>query len=126
MRLADVVLVGVGGGIGSILRWAAGLVMSERFPGTHFPAGTFFVNVTGAFVIGFLSTLFDIDWHDRYGTILKAGVLTGFLGGYTTFSSMQLDAAKLAKTSGRASLVYLLVTLIFGLGAAALGIALAR
>lgn len=55
--------------------------------------GTFLINVTGAFVIGFLAILFGYDWFDRYGSILTAGVLTGFLGGFTTFSSMHLDTA---------------------------------
>jgi fluoride exporter len=65
-------------------------------PRGDFPLGTFLINVSGALVIGYLSVLFGVDWHDRYGTPLKSGVLTGLLGGYTTFSSMQLGAAELA------------------------------
>jgi fluoride ion exporter CrcB/FEX len=54
--------------------------------------------------------LFAIDWHDRYSTVLKASVLTGLLGGYTTFSTMQLDAAKLAeKRHGVLAASYLLL-----------------
>ena len=45
--------------------------------------------------MGFLSTLFNVDWRDRYGSNLTALVLTGVLGGYTTFSSYQLDTANL-------------------------------
>ena len=65
-----------------------------------FPLGTFLISVSGAFVIGYLSVLFKVDWHDRYGTALNSGILTGVLGGYTTFSSTQLDAAKLTGKKG--------------------------
>jgi CrcB protein len=49
------------------------------------------INVTGAFVMGLLSTLMGIDWRDRFGNFFTALVLTGLLGGYTTFSSYELD-----------------------------------
>jgi CrcB protein len=118
--------VGLGGGLGSVLRWWIGLLVGERYHG-HFPLATLLINVSGTFVIGYLSVLFGIDWHDRYGTVLNAFVLTGVLGGYTTFSSMQLDAATLS-TKGRRKLAatYLLVSIVAGLLAGQLGAALAR
>lgn len=126
MTPLDVMWVGLGGGIGSLLRWWIGLLVGERYQG-HFPLATFIINITGAFVIGYLSTLFMVDWHDRYGAPLNSGVLTGFLGGYTTFSSMQLDAAKLAtKEGGGQALYYLVLSAVVGLIAAWLGAALAR
>ncbi|WP_378941222.1 fluoride efflux transporter FluC [Mesorhizobium sp. ANAO-SY3R2] len=126
MTALDVLWVGVGGGLGSLLRWWIGHLVGERYHGS-FPLGTFLINVSGAFVIGYLSVLFIVEWHDRYGTALKAGMLTGVLGGYTTFSSMQLDAAKLSgKQGGRAAAFYLLSSVVAGLVAAALGAALAR
>lgn len=126
MQPLDVLWVGLGGGAGSLLRWWIGKVVGERYHGA-FPLGTFLINISGAFVIGYLSVLFSVDWRDRFGTILSAGVLTGILGGYTTFSSMQLDAAKLSG-SGRPALAggYLLASTAVGLIAAALGAALAR
>ena len=54
--------------------------------------------MSGAFLMGLLSTLFNVDWRDRYGSNLTAFVLTGVLGGYTTFSSYQLDTASLYNT----------------------------
>jgi CrcB protein len=128
MKLLDVVLVGLGGGLGSILRWWIGLVVGERYHG-NFPLGTFLINVTGTFLIGYLSVLFGFDWHDRYGhgMVLNAFVLTGVLGGYTTFSSMQLDAAKLVgKRLGLLAASYLLLSVLAGLLAGGLGAALAR
>lgn len=121
MTALDFVWVFLGGGAGSLLRWFVGRVTGEHYRG-GFPLGTFLINVSGAFVIGYLSVLFGVDWHDRFGTPLKAGILTGVLGGYTTFSTMQLDTAGLAdrSTHGRA-LSYLIGSVVAGLAAAALG-----
>ena len=122
----DLFWVALGGGAGSLARWGVGLAVGQRQKGT-FPIGTLLVNVSGAFVIGFLSILIHAHWRDRFGTVLTAGVLTGVLGGYTTFSSMQLDAVKLAekgKPGGAA--FYLAASVLLGLAAAALGAALAR
>ncbi len=121
MTAIDVMWVGLGGGIGSLLRWWIGLGVDKIYKGS-FPLGTFLINISGAFVIGYLSILFSVDWRDRYGDLMNAAVLTGILGGYTTFSSMQLDAAKLSTTRGRAIAAgYLIISVLVGLAAAALG-----
>lgn len=117
----DIVLVGAGGGIGSLLRWWIGRLVGEKYHG-KFPLSTFIINVSGAFVIGFLSSYFLLDWHDRYGSFLQSAILTGLLGGYTTFSSMQLDALKLTQTKQKMlALFYLLLSVIAGLIAAFVG-----
>jgi CrcB protein len=111
-----------------MLRWWFGLLVGQRYHG-NFPLGTFLLNVSGTFLIGYLSVLFAVDWHDRYGhgMVLNAFVLTGVLGGYTTFSTMQLDAVKLAgKSRGGLAASYLLVSVAAGLLAGELGAALAR
>lgn len=128
MKTVDVMLVGLGGGLGSALRWWVGRVVSERYKG-DFPLGTFLINISGSFVIGYLSVLFNVDWHNRYGhgMVLNAFVLTGVLGGYTTFSTMQLDATQLAaKRHNAPAVFYLLLSVAAGLVAALLGAALAR
>jgi CrcB protein len=126
MKPLDVVWVGLGGGLGSVLRWWIGFIVGETYHG-EFPLGTFLINVSGSFIIGYLSVLFGVDWHDRYGAALNALVLTGVLGGYTTFSSMQLDAAKLAgKTRSGLAATYLLLSVAAGLLGAGFGTALAR
>ncbi|ENQ64132.1 fluoride efflux transporter CrcB [Brucella melitensis] len=126
MTPLDVMWVGLGGGVGSLGRWWIGRIVGEYHHGA-FPLGTFLINISGAFVIGYLSVLFGVDWHDRYGTMLNAGVLTGILGGYTTFSSMQLDAVKLShKGQGGLAVFYLVASVLFGLFAAWLGAMLAH
>jgi CrcB protein len=126
MRPVDVMWVGLGGGLGSVFRWWIGRVVGERYHG-DFPLGTFLINISGTFAIGYLSTLFGVDWRDRYGAALNSLVLTGVLGGYTTFSSMQLDAAKLGgKKRDVLAASYLLLSVAAGLLAAKLGVALAR
>ena len=126
MRLIDVIWVGLGGGLGTVARWWIGRVVGERYH-RGFPVGSFLINISGAFAIGYLSVLFGVDWRDRYGTALNSLVLTGVLGGYTTFSSMQLDAARLAgKQRSALAAFYLLASVATGVLAAVLGAALAR
>ena len=125
MQPLDILWVGLGGGLGSLFRWFVGKLTGESYDG-RFPLGTFLINISGAFAIGFLSVLFSVEWYERFGDILKAGILTGFLGGYTTFSSMQLDAVRLARDHYRGlAIVYLVGSVLLGLGAAAFGALLA-
>jgi CrcB protein len=126
MLLSDVALVALGGGTGSLLRWGVGKLFPSSGRG-GIPWSTVFINITGAFAIGYLSVLFSVEWHDRYGSFLKSAVLTGLLGGYTTFSTMELDAAKISRLgfAGKAAL-YLVVQLAVGVAAAGLGAALAH
>ncbi len=126
MTALDVLWVGAGGSLGSLLRWWTGHLIGERYR-TDFPLGTFLINLSGAFAMGFLSVFFMVDWHTRHGTALSALCLTGVIGGFTTFSSMQLDAAKLAGHRGDAFAVfYVLISVVAGLLAAAVGAVLAR
>lgn len=125
MTALDVLWVGVGGSLGSLLRWWVGILVGDRYRG-DFPLGTLLINISGAFPMGFLSVFFMIDWHTRHGTALTALCLTGVIGGYTTFSSMQMDAVKLAGTSGHVRAAsYLGLSVVAGLLAAALGATLA-
>jgi fluoride exporter len=125
MSGSDLGLAFLGGGIGSLARWLIGLFVGRRYNG-DFPLATFLINVSGAFLIGFLAVLFSLEWTDRFGHLVNTMVLTGILGGFTTFSSMNLDTSKLlhGQKTGLA-LVYLFATVAYGLLAAILGGALA-
>ena len=119
-------MVGVGGGIGSLLRWWIGLIFDRAF-GSAYKIGTLFINVSGAFVIAYISALLALGWEERYGDVVTSLVLTGVLGGYTTFSTMQLDAVKMSNSGSHArALVYLATSVCAGLLAAWAGVALAR
>ena len=121
-----VALVFVGGAGGSVIRWLVGIGVGERYKGITFPLGTLLINVSGAFLMGLLSTLLNVDWKDRYGSNLTALVLTGMLGGYTTFSSYQLDTANLYNKGTRGLAFYWIGSVAAGLVAAALGAITAR
>ena len=125
MTALDVLWIGLGGGLGSLMRWWVGRVVGERYRG-DFPFGTLLINISGALPMGYLSVLFAVDWHTRHGTALTALCLTAIIGGYTTFSSMQMDAVKLARTRGHVRAAsYLGLSVMAGLLAAALGGSLA-
>ena len=121
MNIRTILLVFAGGAAGSVLRWGTGVALGHRYQG-RFPLATFLINVSGAFLIGALYTLFSIEWYHRHESDLAALIMTGFLGGYTTFSSYQLEAVTLhrAQAYGTASL-YWFGSVVAGLAAAALG-----
>jgi CrcB protein len=111
----------IGGALGSLLRWLLGSAIGEHYTG-KFPLGTFVINVTGGFVIGLLSTLVGVDWRDRFGSSFTALVLTGLLGGYTTYSSYELDSVKAYNQHERViAFLYWAGSVAAGLLAAALG-----
>jgi fluoride exporter len=113
--------VGAAGSIGALARYLLGRFIAERVT-SQFPLGTFVINITGAFVIGLLSALLA---HKLISPIVQLTLATGFLGGYTTFSTMSWEGMQLARSgSTRTSIIYLGGSLLCGLAAAALGLAL--
>jgi fluoride exporter len=85
-------LVFLGGGIGSVMRHGVN-VASARALGSGFPYGTLFVNVTGSIVMGLLAGYF-VSRGDA-GQGWRLFLMTGILGGYTTFSAFSLDTIAL-------------------------------
>ncbi|TCM57422.1 camphor resistance protein CrcB [Rhizobium sp. PP-F2F-G48] len=122
--MLNILLVALGGAGGSVLRYLAGIA-SVRLMGAGFPWGTLFVNVTGSFLIGVLSEVVA----RRFGASpeLRLFLVTGILGGYTTFSAFSLDAAMLAEQGqfGAAALYVALSLVLSGLAVVA-GLALMR
>lgn len=118
--LLQIGAVGIAGALGALSRYLLGRFIAER-AGAEFPLGTLFINVTGAFVIGLL---FALTSHKIISSALQTVLATGFLGGYTTFSTMNWEGVQLARGgSTRMSLVYLVGSLALGLLAATLGLA---
>ena len=121
MNISTLLLVFAGGAAGSVLRWWAGVALGYRDQG-QFPLATFLINVSGAFLIGALSTRFSVEWYHRHDSDLATLILTGFLGGYTTFSSYQMEAVTLYKEQAyRLASLYWFGSVFAGLVAAALG-----
>jgi CrcB protein len=85
-------LVAIGGAIGSLLRYYVGLG-SLRLMGPGFPWGTLVVNVVGCFIIGVFAEM--IARRFNASVELRLLLITGFLGGFTTFSAFSLDAISL-------------------------------
>ncbi len=91
-----------------------------RRAGSQFPFGTLFINVSGALLIGLLVGL---TGRHLLSSGLQTVLATGFLGGYTTFSTMAWEGVQLARGgSTRRSLLYLGANVVSGLLAAALGL----
>jgi fluoride exporter len=88
------VWVGLAGSLGAILRyWLDGVV--SRWAGGLFPWGTFAVNMTGCFIIGFLSALLTGRFLPH--PVLRTAVLVGFVGAYTTFSTFAYETLQLLR-----------------------------
>lgn len=85
--------VACGGALGSMARFATSLIVSRWIPGP-FPWGTLSANVVGCFAMGLLASLLVGRSESPF---LRAFVLTGFLGGYTTFSSFASESLVLAR-----------------------------
>ena len=119
----DYVWVGLGGLVGANARFALGRLATERF-GAAFPYGTFFVNATGSLAIGVLAAVLAARVANPAWRLL---LITGFLGGYTTFSAFTVEAVTLAQDGrwGRAA-VYVVGSNLIGLAACGGGIALGR
>jgi len=109
-------VIGLGGGIGAGLRfWVSESVA--------FPFGTIFVNVLGSFLIGIA---FGIAIN-RFGERLSLFLITGFLGGFTTFSTFSLDVLKLFQADKVAFAVfYISITLTASIFAVFLGVAITK
>jgi CrcB protein len=110
--------IGALGAAGAYARFAVGAAVTARWPGP-FPLGTFAVNLTGGFALGVLTGLGVTG-----DALLILG--TGFLGGYTTFSTWMVEAQRLGEDADVARmLLYLSGSMIAGLAVTAAGWALA-
>ena len=85
-------LVFLGGGLGASLRHAVN-VGCARTCGTHFPYGTFVINISGSLVMGLIAGY--LAFKGDAGQAWRLFIMTGILGGYTTFSAFSLDAVLL-------------------------------
>ncbi len=110
--------VGLGGALGSILRYGVGVFMAGTALGTagRFPLATLLVNVAGSLLIGIL---FRYAEHGSSAHLL--GVV-GFCGGFTTFSAFSIESLRMLKNGQTGlALLYVAVSVLLCLGATMLG-----
>jgi CrcB protein len=113
----------IAGGLGALSRYALDGLVSKRLSG--FPWGTFVVNISGSLALGFLFTL--MVERLEVAPWLRAAVTIGFLGGYTTFSTLSLETYRLIEDRALAlAAANALGSLAAGLLAVYVGVVLAR
>ncbi len=91
--LKTITLVGIGGGIGSILRYLASTGIQNKFLST-FPYGTMFVNISGCFLIG---VIYALATRNNISPEWRFFLATGICGGYSTFSTFSYESLTLLR-----------------------------
>lgn len=117
--IKQILCVGIGGAGGSILRFLVSELFSKNYTST-FPLATFSINLIGCFLIGIFAGFLPIE-----NTNLKLLLITGFCGGFTTFSTFSKETLQLI-TNGQMSIaiLYILLSCILGILAVWAGISL--
>ena len=122
--LKQLLLVAAGGATGAACRHLVGIACMRLF-GAGFPWGTFAVNVLGSFAMGVLVELLARRFN--MSMELRLLLATGFLGGFTTFSSFSLDAVGLFERGATmAAFAYVVGSVLIGITALFAGLALVR
>jgi fluoride exporter len=122
--IRTLLLIGTGGFLGSISRFLASRFVQNNFP-SAFPYGTFFVNITGCFLIGLIygfsdrSSLLTPGW--------KMFLTVGFCGGFTTFSTFANENLALLRDGAFFHFfIYTILSVILGIGATFIGVLLTK
>ena len=122
--MSKYLVVMLGGALGAVLRFIVATFVTRLYPAT-FPLGTFVINITGSFLIGLLMTLFlnrpglHMNW--------RLFLVTGILGGYTTFSSFEWESLiGLRNGAEVVSFLYIGSSVVLGLAGAWLGLSIAN
>jgi CrcB protein len=116
-------LIGLAGALGALARYLLGRFIAERVL-SPVPLGTLLINVSGAFLIGLIAGLVG---QKMVSPAVQLILATGFLGGYTTFSTMHWEGTQIIRGGTTLQgLLYLGGTFALGIPAAALGMMLGR
>ena len=122
--LMNYLLVFVGGGLGASLRHAVNVGCARAW-GINFPYGTFLINITGSLVMGLIAGY--LAFKGEASQPWRLFIMTGILGGYTTFSAFSLDAVTLYERGeiGMA-LFYVVGSVVLSIAGLVAGLALVR
>lgn len=118
------IFIAAGGMLGAVLRYCIKNIHVWNYHGS-IPLNTLFVNITGSFLLALLLTVAFEVWN--FDSDIRLGITTGFLGAYTTFSTLCKETVKLI-TCGQyfSAISYIAVSVMLGLTSAYIGIILAR
>jgi len=115
MDVRLVLLVGLGGAIGSMLRYLA----TEIIPSNHMPYGTISVNLVGSMLLGIMFGAIAADVIINQNYLLLFG--TGVLGAFTTMSAFAMDTVTLSEDELSKTVIYITITIFGSIGFAWLG-----
>lgn len=122
--IASIAAIAGGGALGAVLRHSVNQGAMHYF-GTSYPLGTIGVNIIGSFIMGLLISYFAHIWQPS--AEVKAFLVTGLLGAFTTFSTFSLDFVLLWERGDEmAAFVYVLASVFFAIGAMLFGMAVIR
>jgi CrcB protein len=113
--LLKYLMVGIGGCLGSILRFWLGNYVGGKM-GTRFPYGTFVVNISGSFLIGLVFAF--LTARSQWSPYWRYLIPIGFIGGYTTFSAFELETLRSIQ-EGQFGIGFLYMTSSVAIGLAA-------
>jgi CrcB protein len=122
--LKTLLLVGIGGGLGSVLRYLTAYIVG-KFHDNPFPLATFSVNIFGCLLIGMLIGIFGKQLSPNDD--LKYLFITGFCGGYTTFSTFSAENIQLIQSGNYIiPALYITLSVLFGILAVFIGMVLVK
>jgi CrcB protein len=114
--LNNVLLVGAGGFLGACARYLLGKYIGSKWNG-DFPLGTFLINIIGSFLLGLL--VFSPSAASLYTIEISLGAGIGFLGAFTTFSTLEYESlVLLEKGKKTTALLYVISSFVLGCAAA--------
>jgi CrcB protein len=124
MSIVNLVIIGIGGFMGAIARYSLALWIGQKW-GRSFPLGTFIVNVSGSFFIGFLMSFLTEKFvvNPQWRLLL----VVGFLGAYTTFSTFEYETGRLIKEGEwLIASINVIFSVLFGFAALKIGELIAK